>query len=52
MFLQTEMATGGAALARLEGSLFIVCPKLIGATFRYGRDEEIYGEAEEAKFVY
>ena len=52
MFLQTAIATRGAALARPEGSLFIACPKLICATFRYSRDEEIYGEAEEAKFIY
>jgi CRP-like cAMP-binding protein len=35
-----------------DGTLFAKCPKLVGVTFRYVRDEEIYGEAEEAKFVY
>jgi len=52
MFLQTATATGDPVSARPEGSLFIACPKLIGGTFRYARDEEIYGEAEEAKFIY
>ena len=52
MFLETATATGDPASARSEGSLFITCPKLIGGTFRYARDEEIYGEAGEAKFVY
>lgn len=51
MFLQTGTTMGGAP-ARPEGILFGCCPKLIGATFRYARDEEIYGESEEANFVY
>ena len=32
--------------------LFADCPELIGASMSYGRDEEIYGEGEEAEFVY
>ena len=52
MCLQTATAMGDPVSARSEGSLFITCPKLIGGTFRYARDEEIYGEAGEAKFVY
>ena len=52
MCLQTATAMGDPVSARPEGCLFIACPKLIGGTFRYARDEEIYGEAGEAKFVY
>ena len=35
-----------------ENYLFAGCPELIGATLHYARDEEIYGEAEQAEFVY
>src|SRR6516162_1710369 len=35
-----------------ENFLFAGYPELIGAKLTYGRDEEIYGEAEEAEFVY
>ncbi|KQT53633.1 transcriptional regulator [Methylobacterium sp. Leaf456] len=31
---------------------FAGCPDLIGTPFSYAREEEIYGEAEEAEFVY
>jgi CRP/FNR family nitrogen fixation transcriptional regulator len=34
------------------GVLFAHAPELVGASFSYGRDEEIYGEGEEAEFVY
>jgi CRP/FNR family nitrogen fixation transcriptional regulator len=52
MLLQTVTTTGGLVPANPDSSLFIGCPKLTGATFRYTRDEEIYGESEDAKFVY
>jgi CRP-like cAMP-binding protein len=32
--------------------LFAGCPELLGARMTYSRDEEIYGEAEDAEFVY
>jgi CRP-like cAMP-binding protein len=35
-----------------ENHLFAGCPELVGAKLSYGRDEEIYGEAEDAEFVY
>ncbi|GJE04202.1 cyclic nucleotide-binding domain-containing protein [Methylobacterium isbiliense] len=35
-----------------EGGLFAGCPELVGSPFAYARDEEIYGEGEEAEFVY
>jgi CRP-like cAMP-binding protein len=35
-----------------DNYLFAGCPELVGAKLSYGRDEEIYGEAEEAEFVY
>jgi CRP-like cAMP-binding protein len=35
-----------------ENFLFADCPELVGAKLIYARDEEIYGEAEEAEFVY
>lgn len=33
-------------------ALFAGCPELIGTPFTYAREEEIYGEGEEAEFVY
>jgi len=42
----------GPGATKARSILFAGCPKLVGVTFRYVRDEEIYGEAEEAKFVY
>lgn len=33
-------------------SLFAGCPDLIGTPFAYSREEEIFGEGEEAEFVY
>ena len=42
--------------APLHGSpssvLFAGCPDLIGTPFAYSREEEIFGEGEEAEFVY
>lgn len=32
--------------------LFAGCPDLIGTPFSYAREEEVYGEGEEAEFVY
>lgn len=32
--------------------LFAGCPEVIGTPFAYGREEEIYGEGEEADLVY
>lgn len=32
--------------------LFAGCPELLGTPFAYGREEEIYGEGEDAEFVY
>ena len=36
----------------IETCLFAGLPELIGTRMSYGRDEEIYGEAEEAAYVY
>ncbi|MER2268273.1 helix-turn-helix domain-containing protein [Methylobacterium oxalidis] len=36
-----------------QGSvLFAGCPELIGTPFFYAREEEVYGEGEDAEFVY
>ena len=48
---QNAQAIGLAGSAR-SALLFADCPELIGASMSYGRDEEIYGEGEEAEFVY
>ncbi|MGU3663993.1 helix-turn-helix domain-containing protein [Methylobacterium sp. A49B] len=45
----TANATGGG---KLGIALFAGCPELIGTPFAYAREEEIYGEGEEAEFVY
>ena len=42
----------GPVAAGPENFQFAGCPELIGARLSYRRDEEIYGEAEEAEFVY
>jgi CRP/FNR family nitrogen fixation transcriptional regulator len=42
----------GAIPANIENCLFACYPELIGAKLSYRPDEEIYGEAEEAEFVY
>jgi CRP-like cAMP-binding protein len=42
----------GQAPADPKNFLFAGCPELIGAKLSYSRDEEIYGEAEAAEFVY
>lgn len=33
-------------------SLFPGCPEPLGTPFSYGREEEVYGEGEDAEFVY
>ena len=35
-----------------ESVLFAGCPEVIGTPFSYAREEEVYGEGEEAEFVY
>jgi CRP-like cAMP-binding protein len=35
-----------------DSVLFADCPELIGTPFAYAREEEIYGEGEDAEFVY
>jgi CRP-like cAMP-binding protein len=54
MLLQTATTIRSQQMggANPENFLFAGCPELIGAKLTYGRDEEIYGEAEEAEFVY
>lgn len=32
--------------------LFACAPEVLGTSFNYGRDEEIYGEGEDAEFIY
>ena len=58
MFIQSATAIQrnaqsiGSIPASVNGFLFADCPELVGASMRYARDEEIYGEGEEAEFVY
>jgi CRP-like cAMP-binding protein len=58
MFIQTlEPSTRPAALHPQSfgpGStaLFACTPEILGTSFTYARDEEIYGEGEENEFVY
>ena len=58
MFIQSAMTIQRNARpiapvpAARSPSLFADCPELSGASMSYGRDEEIYGEGEEAEFVY
>ncbi|MFD6316448.1 helix-turn-helix domain-containing protein [Methylorubrum thiocyanatum] len=41
------------SLRSIHGSgLFADCPDLIGTPYAYAREEEVYGEGEEAGFVY
>lgn len=35
-----------------DTSLFAGCPELVGSRMTYAQDEEIYGDGEEAEFVY
>lgn len=57
MYTDSQVAlTAKARIARSapvgEVELFAGCQGLIGVVSRYPRDEEIYGEAEEAEFTY
>ncbi|MGH1590358.1 helix-turn-helix domain-containing protein [Methylobacterium phyllosphaerae] len=47
-----QMALNVPVGGRHAGVLFAGCPDLIGTPFGYTREEEIYGEGEEAEFVY
>jgi CRP-like cAMP-binding protein len=47
------VATAFPPVSGLHGSvLFADCPELIGTPFSYAREEEVYGEGEDAEFVY
>ncbi len=49
----TSPATAKVTVGGKPGTaLFAGCPELIGTPFAYDREEEIYGEGEEAEFVY
>jgi CRP-like cAMP-binding protein len=58
MYLETrETSTRTAALhpqtrSAPPATLLACAPELLGTTFRYARDEEIYGEGEDIEFVY
>lgn len=45
-------AIGPQAFGTNQVALFACAPELLGTSFTYGRDEEIYGEGEDAEFVY
>ncbi|MGH1575056.1 cyclic nucleotide-binding domain-containing protein [Methylobacterium sp. P31] len=46
-------ASFNAPAGGIHGSAhFAGCPELIGTPFSYTREEEVYGEGEEAEFVY
>ena len=48
-----SLASQPISSARLPApDLLAGCPELIGSPFSYGREEEIYGEGEEADYVY
>ncbi|MGH1570402.1 helix-turn-helix domain-containing protein [Methylobacterium sp. P31] len=48
-----RVSTAFLTAAGAHGSiLFANCPELIGTPFSYTREEEVYGEGEEAEFVY
>lgn len=50
----TQIPAGHSApFPSLDASaLFAGCPEVIGTPFSYAREEEVYGEGEEAEFVY
>ncbi len=58
MFIQTVApSTRPAALrpqsfGQTPAPLFASTPEILGTSFSYGRDEEIYGEGEDNEFVY
>ncbi len=37
---------------RADIGVFVGCPELIGSPFTYAREEEIFGQGEEAEYVY
>jgi len=47
-----KCSVGTVPIGPCESLYFAGCPELIGTSFSYAREEEIYGEAEEAEFVY
>jgi CRP/FNR family nitrogen fixation transcriptional regulator len=49
MLIQTAMTVGETASQRPDD---LGCPGLVGATIRYAHDQEIHGEAENAKFIF
>jgi CRP/FNR family nitrogen fixation transcriptional regulator len=52
MPLGSHVAANVPVGGRQASFLFAGCPELIGTPFAYGREEEVYGEEEEAEFVY
>lgn len=40
------------SLGQHSTALFACTPEVLGTSFTYGRDEEIYGEGEDTEFVY
>ncbi|CAO4141251.1 Nitrogen fixation transcriptional regulator fixK2, Crp/Fnr family [Methylorubrum thiocyanatum] len=51
--LPASQVAASVALGCTDGTvLFAGCPELIGTPFSYGREEEVYGESEDAEFVY
>ena len=51
--LPASQVAASVALGCNDGTvLFAGCPELIGTPFSYGREEEVYGESEDAEFVY
>jgi CRP-like cAMP-binding protein len=58
MFIETlehstrPTACGPQSFGPGPATLFACTPEILGTSFTYSRDEEIYGEAEETEFVY
>ena len=50
--IQRDAQVIGALNSPSGASLFAGCAELVGVSMCYGRDEEIYGEGEDAEFVY
>ena len=50
--IQRDAQVIGALNSPSGASLFAGCAELVGVSMSYGRDEEIYGEGEDAEFVY
>lgn len=49
---QSPATLGSARGVRVETGLFAGCPELIGSPFSYCREEEIFGQGEDADYVY